>query len=361
MQRIRPFQDKELSVVDVSPDAQGLELALQRTTPFDLEAEPGWRVTVYRIDEQEHVLSVVTHQIAADGWSLDLVRRELAVFYSAALDGQDPLAQVDSLPIQYRDYSAWQRQPSQMRLQRRQLDYWTGQLGTSRPAEFPCDHPRPETLSGETAALETRIDGRLHDELQRFCRERQVTLFVVLLAAFRGAHCRLTGATDATVGTASANRDRWETRELVGPLVNVQCLRIKVENESFDELVRQVQATTITSFANQHVPFERVVSELQADRDRSRHPLVQTLFAVHARSSLESFALEGVETEQIALPVTSRFDIEFHLYQEEEAVRGSLIFSTDLYASETIGNVLSVFRAVLERGLADPTLQLLYP
>ncbi|KAF4509152.1 hypothetical protein G6O67_005445 [Ophiocordyceps sinensis] len=361
MQRIRPFQDKELSVVDVSPDAQGLELALQRTTPFDLEAEPGWRVTVYRIDEQEHVLSVVTHQIAADGWSLDLVRRELAVFYSAALDGQDPLAQVDSLPIQYRDYSAWQRQPSQMRLQRRQLDYWTGQLGTSRPAEFPCDHPRPETLSGETAALETRIDGRLHDELQRFCRERQVTLFVVLLAAFRGAHCRLTGATDATVGTASANRDRWETRELVGPLVNVQCIRIKVENESFDELVRQVQATTITSFANQHVPFERVVSELQADRDRSRHPLVQTLFAVHARSSLESFALEGVETEQIALPVTSRFDIEFHLYQEEEAVRGSLIFSTDLYASETIGNVLSVFRAVLERGLADPTLQLLYP
>ncbi|KAM4054540.1 AMP-binding enzyme [Hirsutella rhossiliensis] len=305
MQFIRPVHRKELISVEISSDdGKGLEHALQRdrTSPFNLETEPGWRVTVYRLDQEEHVLSIVMHHIVSDGWSLDVLRRELATFYTAVLRGQDPLMRVNNLPIQYRDYSFWQKQQSQAKARQRQLDYWTD-------------------------SQEIWIKGELYDRLQRFRREQEVTL---------------------------ANRDRWETRDIIGSFVNVQCVRIKVERGSFDELVRQVQATTIASFANQDIPFQQIVSKLEPDKNKSRHPLVQTIFAVHSRSGPGKFMLEGVETEQIPMPITSRFDLEFHIYEEQHALRGSLIFSSDLYRPKTIRNVLSVFHEVLERGLADP-------
>ncbi|POR38258.1 Nonribosomal peptide synthetase [Tolypocladium paradoxum] len=358
MQYIHPFRRKDLNVVDISSDrCEGLEHALQkdRMTPFNLAAEPGWRVSVYQLGKEEHVLSIVMHHIVSDGWSVDVLRTELAAFYSAAIRGHELPPQVDALPIQYRDYSTWQRQQEKMEVYQRQLEYWREQLETSRPAEFLCDKPRPSSLSGHTGAEEIKIEGRLYDHLQRFCKVREVTLFVMLLAAFRVTHCRLTGASDATIGTSNANRDRWEVRNMIGLLVNLQCIRIKVEGESFDELVRQVQATTVTSFVNQDVPFERIVSKLQADEDHSRHPLVQIIFAVHSQLDFGKFSFEGIEADPLTLPVTSRFDLEFHLYQEKNALRGSAIYSTDLYYPETIRNMLSVFYKVLKRGLADPT------
>lgn len=357
MQFMHPVYRKDLALVDVSPDAdKGLEDALQqdRATPFNLQADPGWRLKVYRIDEEEHVLSVVIHHIVSDGWSLDIFRQDLATFYSAALRGQDPLTRVDAPSIQYRDYSFWQRQQVQMELQQRQLDYWMKQLETSQPAEFPCDNPRPGILSGQTDAAEIRIEDALYHCLQSFCRRRGVTLFVVLLAAFRATHFHLAGAMDATIGTASANRGRWETRLVIGPFVNLQCIRVRLGSESFEEVVRQVHASTITSFANQDVPFDRILSSLQEDEGLSRHPLVQVILAVHSRLDIPKFTLDGVATEQITMPVTSRFDLEFHIYQEQHALRGSLTFSTDLYRLETINNVLRVFRQVLEQGLANP-------
>ena len=356
LQFVCPSQRKELSVVDVPSDREGLVHALQqdRTTPFNLKTEPGWRVSLYRLDKDDHVLSIVMHHIVSDGWSFDVLRRELATFYSAAIRCQDPLTQVDALPIQYRDYSIWQKQPDQINVQQQQLKYWTRQLQTNRPAEFLCDKPRPPTLSGQTDAQEIRIKGTLYDHLQSYCKEREVTLFVVLLTAFRATHYRLTGATDATIGTANANRDRWEMRDVIGRLVNVQCLRSWVEDETFEDLVRQVHATTVSSFANQDIPFERISSQLLVDSDLSRHPLVQMIFAVHSQSDLGKFTLEGIETEPMAMPITSRFDLEFHFYQGDHELRGSLIFSTDLYNSETISSILSVFSKVLELGLVDP-------
>lgn len=319
MQFVGPAKPKRLNVVDVpSADEGALDALLERdrTAPLDLETGPAWRASVYRLGTEEHVLSVVLHHIVADGWGLDVLRRELAAFYSAAVRGHDPLKQADCPLIRYRDYSAWQRQPSQMAVQQRQLDYWVGQLEASCPAEFAGDRPRPAALSGQTDAREIRVEGMLHQHLQSFCRERQVTPFVVLLAAFRATHACLSGLADATIGTPSANRDRWETRDVVGPFVNVQCIRVRMDRDStsFEHLVGQVHAATIASFANQDVPFERIVSRLHADADPSRHPLVQTVFAFHSRLDVGAFTLEGVETELLAMPVASKFDVEFHLY-----------------------------------------------
>ncbi|KAK4182000.1 condensation domain-containing protein, partial [Podospora australis] len=358
LQYVLPFRMKELHIVDVLPgDAHDLLSAVQRdqTTPFDLRNEPGWRVKVYRVSPDDHVLSIVMHHIVSDGWSVDILMRELAVFYSAAIRGEDPLSQVPPLPIQYGDFSRWQRQQAQIDEHQRQLRYWCTQLQASRPAELLCDKLRPATSSGKADIQTLRISDVLYAKVQEFCRAHGVTVFVVLLAAFRVTHYRLTGQDDATIGTVNANRDRWEVRNMVGLFVNMQCLRTTVkEDMTFQELVQQVTAVNIASLANQDVPFENIVSSLHPNRDLSRHPLVQLVFVVHSQRDLGQLKLQGVETESLSSLATTRFDLEFDFYQEPNGLRGEVTYSTDLYCPDTISNMLSVFRHVLEECLKQP-------
>ncbi|KAL7780720.1 hypothetical protein CFE70_010746 [Pyrenophora teres f. teres 0-1] len=357
VQVVQPFQAKDLNIIDIVPgDEQGLAEAVQQEqgTVFNLRTQPGWRVTVYRVGEHDHVLSIVMHHIISDGWSVDVLMRELAGFYSASVRGHDPLSQVQPLPVQYRDFSLWQRQQAQADEHQKQLSYWVEQLQTSRPAELLCDKPRPAALSGQAGVQSIEIAGPLYAKLQSFCQLHGVTQFVVLLAAFRTAHFRLTGQDDATIGTVNANRDRWEIKDMIGFFVNLQCLRITAGHGSFEELVQQVHEVTIASHANADVPFESIVSKLKSDRDLSRHPLVQLVFAVHAQQDLGQLNLEGVQAESLADAKTSRFDLEFHFSQQPNGLWGSVMFSTDLYAPETIDNLLSVFQRVLEACLDDP-------
>ncbi|KAI0854078.1 acetyl-CoA synthetase-like protein [Daldinia vernicosa] len=358
LQSVKPFEQHNFEVIDVSPNKEDEfreRLKKRQMTPFKLETEPGWRVCIFKLSPNQHVLSIVMHHIIADGWSIDILRTEIAAFYAAALHGKDPLSQVDPLPIQYRDYSVWQREDSQQVSQhQRQLDYWVTQLQTSRPAEMLYDKPRPDTLSGEAGVEHIRIEGSLYSALTRFCSERHVTPFISLLAAFRATHFRLTDQRDVTIGCPNANRDRWEQRDVLGFFVNMQCFRIKIQDHSFEDLVSQVQQVATASMANQDVPFENVVAKLGKDRELSRNPLVQMIFVVHSQLNLNRFTLEGLEAETIPAPPASRFDLEFHLYQEDEAFSGGIVYSTDLYNAETISNLLSIFKHMLEECLSDP-------
>jgi amino acid adenylation domain-containing protein len=360
MQEVQPVRFNCLKVVKLAQgDEDGLAQALQRdrTTPFDLEREPGWRVTLFRMgSDDHHVISIVMHHIISDGWSIHILWRELAAFYLAAIRNQNVPAQLDDLPIQYRDYALWQRQEDQMEHHEKQLQYWVTQLQASQPAELPRDKPRPAILPGSADSREMKIDGELYDKLQRFCKDkdRQVTPFIVLLSAFRAAHFRLTGQDDAMVGTPNANRDRWEVKDVIGFFVNIQCIRIPLKDQSFSELVQQVQMTVIDSFANQDVPFDQIVGKLQKNRDLSRHPLVQILFTVHSSLGLGELSLDGISSEAIPEILTTRFDLEFHVVPEKDGLRAEALFSTDLYKGETMENLLTVFRAVLEQGLHEP-------
>ena len=291
VQVVRPHCHRELRVIDVVSVADGdchSILEREQTTPFDLATEPGWRTALLRVGADDHVLSIVMHHIASDGWSIDIIRRDLATFYSAALRRLDPLSQVSPLPIQYRDYALWQRQEPQGEEYGRQLEYWVQQLEDSQPAELLCDHVRPAALSGKAGVVELTIEGTMYHKLDRFCKAHQTTPFVVLLAAFRSTHYRLTGAEDGTIGTPVANRGRQELEDLVGFFVNTQCMRITVgEDETFRALVQQVRSTATAAIANQDVPFERIVSTLlPGTRGASRNPLVQLMFAVHSQLDL---------------------------------------------------------------------------
>ncbi|KAK4073144.1 uncharacterized protein Triagg1_5424 [Trichoderma aggressivum f. europaeum] len=357
VQIIRPFLPNDLKVIDVM-DEDTLMAALHQdyATPMDLRKEPGWRIMLYRLGHNSHVLSIVMHHIISDGWSIEILQKELATFYKMAIQKQDPLSMIEALPIQYRDFSVWQKSKPQAHEHEKQLEYWVNQLETSKAAEFLCDKLRPATLSGHAGRQSLRLEGEIFNRLQMFCKSRKVTPFTVLLAVFRATHFRMTGVTDANIATVNANRHRWEVKDMIGFFVNLQSIRIWTEEESLEDLVQKVHKTLVDSIANQDVPFENIVSKLQTDRDQSRQPLSQILFALHSQKNLGSFKLEGLITEQIPVPPTTRFDMEFHFFQESGALQGELLFSTDLYIAESIASILSTFDMMLKNSLEHPNM-----
>lgn len=350
---------KGLRVIDVSEDQNGgylQSLQQEQTTPFNLKCEAGWRVSLIHLGEDDHILSIVMHHIIADGWSIDILRRELSQFYAAALQDCDPLSKIIPLPIQYRDFSVWQKQEEQEAENQRQLEYWTKQLVDSTPAELLTDFPRPTILSGKAGSVAVTIDGDLYKKLRDFCNSHQITPFVVLLATFRATHYRLTGAEDAIIGTPIANRNRRELENVIGFFVNTQCMRMTVDGEdTFESLAREVRSTATAAFEHQDVPFERIVSAmLPGSRDLSRNPLVQLMFALHSQEDLGKFELEGLKAEPILNEVYTRFDLEFHLVQETDRISGNMAFAADLFKLENIQNVVAVFYQTLRQGLDQP-------
>ncbi|RAK86365.1 nonribosomal peptide synthase [Aspergillus costaricaensis CBS 115574] len=358
VQVVHSFEPKQLKIVDMTiSNNQDICEALQREqrTAFNLKAEPGWRPLVYRLGADDHVLSIFMHHIISDGWSLDILQKELNVFYSAAIRGLSPLSQIDPLSTNYRDFSVWQRQQEDEN--QSQVSYWIREIEGSKPAELLCDKPRPSILSGDAGLQAVDIRGALYRKLKLFCKAHQVTAYTVLLAAFRAAQYRLTGAEDVIIGAPFASRHHQELEPLIGFFVNLQCIRTKVEHActTFYQLVQQIQGKLSMAFDNQDLPFEKLVSKLTEERDISRNPLVQIVFAVHSQSDSGKLAFEGVEAQRLTLSSASRFDMEFHFYQAEDSFRGEILFSLDLFHPETISMLHLVFIDILEHGLAQPT------
>lgn len=328
--------------------------------PFDLSSEPAWRSSLLRYGPEDNVLVIILHHIIYDGGSIEILTRELELFYAAALRSQDPLSTVEPLPIQYRDFAAWQKQGAELAKHERQLEYWSKTLHDSTPAELFTDFHRPAMLSGRADIVPFVIDGPLYDRLRTFSRTHQITTFATLLAVFRAAHYRLTGAADATIAMPISNRSRPELENLMGFFVNTLCIRIPVGgHQTFAELAQQVRNTTTASFSNQDVPFERVVSTMMpGSTDMSRNPLAQILFAVHSQQDLGKIKLEGLASESLPLTAITQMDVEFHVFQEVGRLKGQVMFSTDLFRAETISNLVLNFKEVLRRCLDDTQLSL---
>lgn len=359
-QTVQPYQPHDLlRVIKVAPDNTGARLTdildQEQSRPFDLRTEPGFRAALFRLGDQDIVLTIDLHHIICDGWSIGLLRAELALFYAAALHKRD-LDILPALDIQYRDFAVWQKLPDQLQQQQEQLDYWSRQLEGSQPAEFPCDLPRPSILSSGADAVEVIIEASLFDRVQNYCRAQEVTPFTTLLSAFRATHFRLTGVEDATIGTLVANRNRQELENLIGFFANLQCIRSTVQaGDSFNDLVQQIKTTTTMAFKNQDVPFDKIVASLDLpSRDTSRNPLVQCTFALDSQQDKDHFELEGLNVEPMDCPRPSRFDIAFQLYQEETCFRGYVLYNRDLFRPETMHNLVAVFHKVLSQGLDTP-------
>jgi amino acid adenylation domain-containing protein len=321
--------------------------------PFNLEEAPLMRARLVRLSETEQVLAVTLHHIVSDGWSLDLLLRELAALYGAFSAGApSPLPE---LTIQYADYAHWQRQSLQGESLAKRLAYWKEQMGGA-PAvlELPADRPRPPARTNRGSKQTAVLTREQTDALKALSRREGVTLFMTLLAAFEVLLYRYTGQPDIVVGTPHSNRHPVETESLVGFFVNMLVLRTDLSgNPTFTELLGRVRETALTAYSHD-LPFERLVEELQPERDASRHPLFQVM------AVLQGPPLPPLETPALAwrpLEVetqTAKFDLSLDMAETGQGLSLALEYSTDLFEPATAARLLGHLRTLLAGVASEP-------
>jgi amino acid adenylation domain-containing protein len=321
---------------------------------FDLTYGPLIRAILLQLSAQEHVLLLTMHHIVSDGWSTGVLIRELATLYQAFSIGET--ASLPDLCIQYADFALWQREWLRGEVLERQLAYWKEQLRTAPAAlELPTDRPRPPVQTFRGATHSFVLPESLTEALEKLSRRQEVTLFMTLLAAFKTLLSRYTGQADVVVGSPIANRNRREIEDLIGFFVNVLALRTDFAgNPTFRELLGRVREVTLGAHAHQDLPFEMLVEELRPERDLSRTPLFQVLFALQnaPRSAVE---LPGLTLHPLEVGgTTARFDLALSMVGADRGLRGVLEYNTDLFDAVTIDRLVGHFRTLLEGIVATP-------
>ena len=322
--------------------------------PFDLAQGPLIRARLLRLGEQEHVLLLTVHHIVSDGWSIGVLFRELGELYEALVHARP--AALPELPIQYADYAVWQHERFAGALLESELAYWRTQLAGAAPAlELPSDRPRPPIQRYRGAKQSFLLPLSVSEKLRRLGHREGATLFMTLLAGFKALLARYTGQEDVVVGSPIAGRSRAETEGLVGCFVNTLVLRTDLSGDpTFRQLLGRVRETALGAYAHQELPFERLVEELQPERDLSRNPIFQVMFAVQntLRVPLDLPALSVSR-----LPVkrgTSKFDLAMVVREDAGALRGVVTYSTDLFDAATMERLVGHYTELLTAVALDP-------
>ena len=350
----------DLSALEDAAREAALAEALGETAarPFDLSTRWPIRARLIRLGPLDHVLLLVTHHIASDGWSDGVLFRELAVLYDAFSAGRP--SPLPPLAVQYGDFAAWQRRQLAGGGLDRQLAYWRRQLA-GLPAEvtFPPDRPRPVVPTYQ-GAREARVFPRaLVEGLKALGRSENATLFMALLAGFLALLHRYTGQPDVVVGSPIAGRTRVEIEPLIGFFVGTLPLRGDLSGDpTVREHLRRVCEVALTGYGHQDVPFEKLVEELAPERTLNRNPIVQVMFGLRdARATLP--ALRGLAVER--LPVGSesaKFDVTVYAAEVPEGLDVTARYSTELYEAGTIARLLEHFERLLAAMVAAPDARL---
>ncbi|HEX5752319.1 MAG TPA: amino acid adenylation domain-containing protein, partial [Archangium sp.] len=361
VQVIAPQAELALETVDLRAlpaarhDAEVRRLALEEARkPFDLERGPLLRARLLSLSEQECVLLLTMHHIVSDGWSMGVLVREMGMLYAAFMQGKpSPLME---LAVQYVDFAAWQREWLRGDVLSKQLDYWRKQLtGASQVLELPTDKPRPPRPSFQGGSCSRPLPTALSESLKALAQKEGATSFMVLLAAFQVLLSRYSGQDDICVGSPIAGRNRGELEGLIGFFVNTLVLRTRLSpQQSFRELLAQVKETTLGAYAHQDVPFEKLVEELQPERDQSRTPLFQVMFAVQ-NAPMPELNLPGLKMRPVTVESeSSKFDMTVAFTERAEGFLAEVEYSTDLYEASTIQRMLEQMQVLLEGIVAAP-------
>ncbi|MFE3559508.1 amino acid adenylation domain-containing protein, partial [Streptomyces sp. NPDC059193] len=386
VQRILPSAEAEIAfeTVDCAPGDYPALRDRAAAHAFDLSSELPIRVTVFSLspescdrDSAEHVLLLVLHHIAGDGWSLGPLLRDLADAYAARRGGRAP--DWEPLPVQYADYALWQREvlgeeTDPDSLMSRQLGYWRGLLASlPEELELPVDRPRPPAPTGAADAVPFGYGPELHAALTGLAHRHRATLFSVLQAGLAALFTRLGAGTDIPLGTGVAGRSDEALNDLVGFFVNTLVLRTDTSGDpSFAELLGRVRESQLDAFAHQDVPFERLVEEVNPARALGRHPLFQTLLVMQNHEEGE-LGLPGLESapEPLGLRV-AKFDLNIGVTERRtpdgapDGLTGSVEYAADLYDRATVTTLFERLGRLLAAAAADPgapigTLDILAP
>jgi amino acid adenylation domain-containing protein len=336
-------------------------MAEELRRPFDLSHDMMLRATLYRLGLEDHALLVCTHHIASDGWSKGVLFRELSVLYDAFSQAAPGMvatlvpSPLPELPIQYADYALWQRD----RLQGKALDdllaYWRGHLAGAPPAlELPADRPRPAAQTYRGEKQYPAFPRALYDDLKALAKREGVTLFMLLMAAWKALLFRSTGQADVVVGTTIAGRTRAETEGLVGFFMNTLVLRTDLSDDPpFRELLKRERAVLLGAYEHQEIPFEKLVEEISPVRDLSRSPLVQVMLLLDAPGSppsLRDLTVTPIEVDTGA----AKYDMILGLTEDAGELRGKVEYNTDLFDAATVARLLRHFEVLLASAVERP-------
>ncbi|RYZ46381.1 MAG: amino acid adenylation domain-containing protein, partial [Myxococcaceae bacterium] len=361
VQHIHPPTAFRLPVVDLAvhkaPEAEARRLALEEAgTPFDLARGPLLRASLLRLSVQQHVLLLNLHHVISDGWSSEVLVREVVALYEAFRQGRpSPLPE---LPVQYADYAVWQRSWLQGDALERQVAWWKQQLlGAPHTLELPTDFPRPPVQSMRGGSVHFRLPVSVSQALESLGQQEGATLFMVLLASTQALLARYSGQDDVVIGTPIAGRRFAELEGLIGFFVNTLALRARLDDApTFRQLLARAKETTLGAQAHQDVPFEKLVEELQTRRDLSRTPLFQAMLVVQNTPASSPATAQGALSLH---PVevgghAAKFDLTFAFATSPEGLRGSITYGADLFREETIQRLVKHLQVLIESAVATP-------
>ena len=338
--------------------ALAAELTRTATEPFDLAAGPPLRLLVARLADDEHAVALTMHHIASDAWSMALFARETSAEYQRLTVAPDARPPAPSPPaLSYADYARWQRSALTPALVAQELAFWRDRLAGAPPLELPADRPRPAMAAGAGGRIRFVLPPERARDLRAFCRQAGTTPFTALLTAFAVVLGRYSGQDDIVVGTPVSNRERAEVEGLIGMFVNTLVIRVRLAGEAgFAALVAQVHAELLAASRHQTLPFERLVTELAADRRLDRGPLFNVLVvAPQGPSGSVEFGGQPASVLDVHSG-TAKFDLSLAVVTRGEEVAGYLEYRSDLFDAATAAGITRHLDRALAAMLADPVL-----
>lgn len=352
IQESAEFQLEQVDLRHLPEEEAQTIVAGEVKRPFDLKHAPLLRAVLVQLHDDEHLLLLTIHHIISDGWSMGILLSELAAGYNNL--------SLSELPIQYVDFAAWQRRSLNDESLKRQIDYWIDRLsGASATIKLPSDRPRPAERSFRGAKYPLKFSKEISTALATLGREHRATLFMTLLAAFQTLLACITGDEDIVVGSPILGRNRSETQNLIGNFINTLVQRAKFSGDpAFTESLRRVRDNAVEAFANQDVPFEKLVEKLQPARTLSHNPLFQVWFVLqNPEAERQEFA--GLTTESLNVESASvRHDLQLTLWEGGDGLKGFFNYSTELFEPETIAQIARQFEKLLATITAQPETRL---
>ncbi|MBD2567365.1 non-ribosomal peptide synthetase [Anabaena lutea] len=365
IQVISPSVNLKLPLVDLQNIPQKQQKAElyrlaneEAQTGFNLTQAPLLRAKLLQLNGEDFVILLTLHHIVSDGWSTDILIREVAALYTAFCAGKPSF--LPQLPIQYADFAIWQRQWLEGEGLKNQLAYWQQQLSGELPIlQLPTDRPRPtvQTYAGKT--LSFVLPTSLSEGLKTLSKQEGVTLFMTLLAAFKTLLYRYTNQTDILVGSPIANRNRAEIENLIGFFVNTLVLRSNLSgNPTFRDFLKQMREVALGAYTHQDLPFEKLVEEIQPERNLSHNPLFQVMFVLQ-NAPIRQLELPGLKVEPLENKgTTAKFDLTLVIEDVEQGLIANFEYNTDLFDEITISRLAANFEVLLTGIVANPQQQI---
>ncbi len=323
--------------------------------PFNLSELPLFRITLISLSDTETVLLIVMHHIISDGWSAGIFINELSQLYSAYSQEND--FELPPLEIQYADFAKWQKKWLQGKVKEEQLAYWEKQLEDVPVLELPADFNRPKVQTFNGSLVKGELDKSTSDELKKISQEEGTTFFMSLLAVFNILLYKHSGQTDFAVGTPIANRNNQQIENLIGFFVNTLALRSEINAElSFKEYLQNFKNTVLSAYANQDLPFEMIIEELQPERDMSRSPIFQVMFTFQNKSNFE-LKLNDIQLSPIEMEASiSKFDLSLNITEMND---GRMLigfeYNKDIFREESIVRIYEHFKKIISDIIKDST------